>query len=342
MKKSLLALAALATLTTLSGAASAQSSVTVYGIVDVGIVQDSGTLGDSVLRLHSGIANGSRLGFKGTEDLGGGMSAFFDIQNGFQADTGALGQGGLIFGRQAFVGLAGPFGSVKLGRQYTPVDDVHGAVDPFGNNYAGRLQNVFEQGYVSRVDNDIMYATPNISGFDANFAYGLGEVAGDTAVKRYVGGSAGYSNGPLWLRLALQSTNNGTVAGSSNGSARNTIAGVKYDFGSFKLHGAAAVSKTDAGGVYSVDARDFMIGATVPFGADSLMTSYIKRKDRLAVARDADQIAIGYNHMLSKRTTIYAAYARINNKNGSKYLVGTATDSGSNDRGLNLGLRHVF
>ena len=339
MRKTVLALAATAIV---SGSAFAQSSVTIYGIVDVGIVHDSGSLGDSVLRLHSGIANGSRLGFKGTEDLGGGMNAFFDIQNGFQADTGVLGQGGLIFGRQAFVGLGGPFGTLKLGRQYTPVDDLHGAVDPFGNNYAGRLQNVFEQGYVSRVDNDVMYSTPNINGFDANVAYGFGEVPGDTSAKRYVGGSVGYSNGPLWLRLASQSSNNGTTAGTVTGSARNTALGAKYDFGSFKLHGAYAMSKTDAAGVYSVDARDFMIGATVPFGIDSLMASYIKRNDRLAAARDADQLAIGYNHMLSKRTTIYAAYARINNKNGAKYLVGTATDNGSNDRGFNLGLRHVF
>jgi predicted porin len=339
MKKSVLALAVMGAV---SGTAFAQTSVTLYGIVDVGIVRDSGSLGDSVLRLHSGIANGSRVGFKGVEDLGGGMTAFFDVQNGFQADTGALGQGGLLFGRQAFVGLGGPIGNVKLGRQYTPIDDLHGAVDPFGNNYAGRLQNVFEQGYVSRVDNDIMYSTPNIAGFDGNVAYGFGEVPGDTSTKRYIGGSVGYTNGPLWLRLATQSTNNGTTAGTNNGSARNTALGAKYDFGSFKLHGAYAISKTDAAGVYSVDARDFMIGATVPFGIDSLMTSYIKRKEHLAAARDADQIAIGYNHMLSKRTTIYAAYARINNKNGAKYLVGTATDNGSNDRGLNLGLRHVF
>ena len=153
MKKAILALAALGSL---SAVAQAQTSVTLYGIVDVGIVRESGTLGPSVTKLSSGIANGSRFGFKGVEDLGGGMTAFFDLQNGFQADTGALGQGGLLFGRQAFVGLGGSFGNIKLGRQYTPIDDLHGAVDPFINNYAGRLQNVFEQGYVSRVNNDIM------------------------------------------------------------------------------------------------------------------------------------------------------------------------------------------
>jgi predicted porin len=339
MKKSLLAMAVFGVF---AGSAMAQTNLAIYGIVDVGVVRDSGTLGPSVTRLHSGIANGSRIGFKGVEDLGGGYRAFFDLQNGFQADTGTLGQGGLLFGRQAFVGLGGPFGTVKLGRQYTPIDDLHGAVDPFGNNYAGRLQNVFEQGYVARVDNDIMYNTPVIGGFDANVAYGFGEVPGDSSARRYIGGSVGYSQGPVWVRLASQSSNNGTTAGTVTGSARNTVLGGKYNFGAFTLHGAVAASKTDAAGVTSVDARDYMIGATVPVGADSVMASYIHRDDRLAFNRDADQMGIGYNHMLSKRTTVYAVYARINNKNGSRYLVGTATDNGSNDRAINLGLRHVF
>lgn len=341
MKKSVLALAAMAVV---SGSAFAQSNVTLYGLVDLGIVHESGSQGDSILKLTSGIANGSRLGFKGTEDLGNGMTAFFDIQNGFQADTGALGQGGLMFGRQAFVGVGGGFGSVRLGRQYTPVDDTVGAADPFGNGFAGRLQNVFMQGYTSRVDNDVMYFTPNVGGFEGNIAYGFGEVAGDTSRKRYIGGSVTYANGPLWAKLASQSTNLVDAAGAANGSARNTMLGAKYDFGSFKLHGAYAVSKTDnAAGTLSVDARDYMIGTSVPFTAvDTLMASYIKRNDRLAVNRDADQLAVGVTHLLSKRTTLYAAYARINNKNGATYKVGGAIESGSNDRGLDLGIRHTF
>ena len=109
-----------------------------------------------------------------------------------------------------------------------------------------------------------------------------------------------------------------------------------------KLHAAYAVSKTQTAGVTSVDSRDYMIGTTVPFGANSLMASYIHRNDRLAINRDADQFAIGYNYMLSKRTTLYAVYARINNKRGALYTVGTAVEAGTNDRGMDFGLRHVF
>src|SRR5881392_1186634 len=204
MKKSILALAVL---NAVAGAALAQN-VTVYGLVDMGLVRESGGAAGSVTKLTSGIANGSRVGFKGTEDLGGGYSAFFDLQNGNQADTGALGQSGLLFGRQAFVGLGTPYGTVKMGRQYSPIDDLVGATDPFGNGYAGRLQNVFMKGYISRVDNDVMYNTPTISGFSANLATGFGEVANNPSANRYVGGSAGYAAGPLFVRLAHNSRTN--------------------------------------------------------------------------------------------------------------------------------------
>ena len=112
MKKSILALAVLGAV---SGAASAQSSVTVYGLVDVALVRESGAATGASTKITSGVGAGSRLGFKGSEDLGGGLSALFLLENGFQADTGAMGQGGLLFGRQAYVGLQGGFGTVTIG-----------------------------------------------------------------------------------------------------------------------------------------------------------------------------------------------------------------------------------
>lgn len=329
---------ALAILGGFSGAASAQTNVTIYGLVDLGIVQESGGAAGSITKLTSGVANGSRLGFKGTEDLGGGLSAIFTLENGFDASTGTMGQGGLLFGRQAFVGLTGGFGSVKLGRQYTPIDKLVGAVDPFYNGFAGRMQNVLEAGYVSRANNDVMISTPTIGGFSANLAYGFGEVAGNTSASRYIGGSAGYAEGPLFVRLAWQSSNNA----ADTGVARNTMLGATYNFGAAKLHAAYAASKTDAAGVTSVDANDGMVGVSVPFGASTILASYVRRNDRLAVNKDADQIGIGYTYDMSKRTSFYAAYARISNKNGASYVVGNATEAGSGDKALNLGIRHRF
>jgi predicted porin len=346
MKKSILALAVL---NGLAGTALAQSNVTVYGLVDLGLVRETGGPAGNFTKMNSGIANGSRVGFKGTEDLGGGWNAFFDLQNGFQADTGVLGQGGLLFGRQAFVGMSGPLGTIKMGRQYSPVDDLIGATDPFGNGYAGRLQNVFVKGYLARVDNDVMYSTPTINGFSANIATGLGEVASKPSANRFVGGSFGYAAGPLFVRIAHNERNDMVVTASPNtafGNAtsdQNTMLGATYDFGVVKLHGAYGVTKTKNVGTTLVDADDALVGVSIPFGASKVMASYIRRNDKSANNRDANQIAVGYNYFLSKRTTLYAAYARIDNKNGAMfYTAGSSVDNGTGDKALDLGIRHTF
>ncbi|MEG2962583.1 MAG: porin, partial [Janthinobacterium sp.] len=176
---------------------SAQSNVAMYGIADLGVVSESGGAGGRVLKLTSGIANGSRLGFKGSEDLGGGMTAIFTMDAGILADTGASAQGGLLFGRQAFVGLAGAAGTLRLGRQYTFIDSSLGALDPFYLGFAGRMSNVFTAGYISRVDNSITYSSPVRGGLSGELAYGFGEVPGDASARRYMGAAATYASGPL-------------------------------------------------------------------------------------------------------------------------------------------------
>ncbi|HEX7647654.1 MAG TPA: porin, partial [Noviherbaspirillum sp.] len=119
-------------LTVVAGGAAAQTAVSVYGLMDLGVVAESGGPGGSLLKLTSGISAGSRIGFRGTEDLGDGLKAKFVIESGIAADTGGVTQGGLVYGRQAFVGLDGHFGSLTAGRQYAPhflaIDDI----DPFG------------------------------------------------------------------------------------------------------------------------------------------------------------------------------------------------------------------
>lgn len=324
-----------------SGLCCAQSNVAVYGIADMGMVSESGGAGGRVLKVTSGIANGSRLGFKGSEELGGGMTALFTLDAGILADTGASAQGGLLFGRQAFVGLAGAAGTLRLGRQYTFIDSSLGALDPFYLGFAGRMSNVFTAGYVSRVDNSITYASPVRAGFSGELAYGAGEVPGDGAAKRYLGAAATYADGPLYVRLAHQDSN--TLSNTQlAGRARNTVIGAVYDFGVLKAHGAVALSKSAAGAVTTVDSADLMLGVTLPFGPHRVLASYVRRDDRRAANADASQVGIGYTYALSKRSTLYAAYAHINNRNGAAYLVGNATDNGSGNQAWNLGLRHTF
>src|SRR5512133_3114599 len=173
MKTPLIAAAALLTL---SGIAHAETSVSIYGIVDAGLVRESGGAEGNVTALGGGVASGSRLGFRGKEDLGSGLSANFLLENGFNSDNGTLGQGGLLFGRQMYVGLSGDFGAVRMGRQYSPYYlALRDVADPFAAGLAGRAGNIMVTN--TRVNNMINYLTPQFAGFVADLAYGLGEVA---------------------------------------------------------------------------------------------------------------------------------------------------------------------
>jgi predicted porin len=263
------------------------------------------------------------------------------MEAGILADTGASGQGGLMFGRQIFVGLSGKAGTVRLGRQYTFTDSTLAALDPFYLGFAGRMTNVFAQGYTARFDNGITYTTPTVGGLTGNLAYGFGEVPGDASAKRYFGGAAAYVNGPLAVRFAHQDTNM-LSATLVPGNAKNTILGATYTFGAVKVHAAYGASKSNVGSLVTVDANDGMIGATLRFGPSAFMASLVRRDDTRAANGDARQIALGYTYDLSKRTALYAAYAHISNKNQAFYVSGNATESGSGNRAANLGIRHIF
>ncbi|MFL9922649.1 porin [Herbaspirillum lusitanum] len=337
----------------------AQSSVTIYGLIDTGIVFENGGSAGSVTKLTSGISGGSRIGFKGTEDLGGGMSAVFLLETGFQNDTGALGQGGLLFGRQSYVGLNGGYGSITAGRQYTPQYLTLSMVDPFGTGYAGDAANLMPNtgNGASRMDNTVKYTSPKLAGFTGELAYGFGEVAGSTKASSQLGAALGYSNGPLNVRLGYHGRNNDTVT-TSTSTGRSTLLGATYDFGPVKLHAAYGINKgvnssplRTAGNPYgtaiapvaSTDSADMLIGVTVPFGGvHTFLASYIRKDDKTSFNQDADQFAVGYRYALSKRTDLYAMYAHINNKNNAGYTVGSSIESGSGSSAWNLGIRHTF
>lgn len=330
MKKSLLSLAVLAAF---SGAAFAQSSVTVYGLVDMGIVHESGGAAGSVTKLENGVRNGTRLGFRGTEDLGGGLAANFVLETGISADTGGFNQGGLAFGRQSYVGLSGNFGTVKLGRQYSPLFQAVDSIDPFGTGLAGASTNIMIG--QTRMNNAMNYSTPEMGGFSAQAAYGFGEVAGDTAKSRALGFSVGYANGPAKAVLAYHNTNN---AADTN-TTKNTILGGSFNFGVATAYLAFAANKDDTA-VY--DNRDALIGVSAPFGASTLLASYIRHDDRTVANKDANQVAVGYAYAMSKRTNFYTSYAHISNDNGAAFAVGNATGAGSGNKGFNVGLQHRF
>lgn len=356
MKKTNLALALLATA---AGAACAQSAVTVYGVLDTAIVQEGGGRNGSVTRLASGVGAGSRLGFKGSEDLGGGLSAIFLLESGFQADTGQMGQGGLLFGRQIYAGLQGGFGTVMVGRQYTPQYMTVVMADPFGSGYVGDTKNMIATtgNSFSRMDNTLKYVSPKVGGIVVELAAAAGEVSGDSAAGRQLGGAIEYAAGPLRVRFGYHNRNNDTATLRNTEDAKNAVLGAVYDLGPVKLHGVYGRNKGLNSSVWrnndnpfgrpeapvaSTDSRDALLGLTIPFGPHALMASYIDKDDRTLRNQDAHQLAVGYRYSLSRRTEVHAAYARIDNKNGASYTVGSAIESGTGDRAASVGIRHAF
>lgn len=317
-----------------SGAAVAQSNVTVYGVADAGLVFERGGAAGSVSKVTSGVASGSRLGFKGKEDLGDGLAANFVVENGYGIDTGAAGQGGLLFGRQAWVGLSGKFGAVALGRQYSPwYKTVRDVADPFSDGLAGAGTSMLAAN--TRVDNMVSYASPKLAGFSAELAYGAGEVAGDASANRTLGGSATYAEGPLTVVLVHHQRENPLATAHS----RNTLLTARYMFAnSITGHVAYAVNRDLAG----IESKDILLGGTYTMGASKFIASVINHNEDSAANRDARQYAVGYLYSLSKRTDLYTAYGHVNNRNGASFKIGNATDSGSGVTGVNLGMRHVF
>lgn len=360
MNKTIIAAAILAAST---GAASAQSAINIYGIVDAGYVHESGNIAGSNNKLTSGVGQASRLGFRGTEDLGGGLSALFTLETGFRVDTGELDATNTIFNRQAFVGLKSPYGQLTLGRQYTPWHNALSQVgDPFATGYAGGAKNLFpDSGANIRTSNNVLYTAPSWNGFTGDLGYSAGEQSGSSAAGQQWGASVGYSNGPLNVRLAYNSKNTDVhvapgITPVSNSIGRNTLLAANYDFQVVKVYFAYGWDKgfnsapiantgTPFGGVKatpSTDSDEYLLGLSAPLWTGTVLASYQHKDDKTSFNQDAHAWGIGYLYPISKRTNLYAAYGTIDNKNGAGYTVQNNTEVGTGDKAFNLGVRHAF
>ncbi|WP_020656847.1 porin [Massilia niastensis] len=359
MNKKVLAAAILACC---GGSAVAQTSVTIYGIVDAGYVHESGGVAGSVNKLTSGVGSHSRIGFRGSEDLGGGTSVFFTLENGHRLDTGEVDAAGSIFNRQAFVGIKTTAGSLSLGRQYTPWHQALAQVgDPFSTGYAGGSKNLFPDfGTNVRTSNTVIYTTPVMSGFTADVAYSFGEQVSSKAGRQY-GASLGYAAGPLNVRLAYNHRNSDVAAAPgvtpvTRGNGSNKLLTANYDFKVVKAYLAFSVDKgfgsaplgnntNPFGGVAptaSTDGNEILLGAVVPAGPGNVVVTLMRKDDKTFRNQDARSAGVGYLYTMSKRTTLYTVYGAIDNENGAGYTVANNTEAGSGDRAFNLGVRHSF
>jgi predicted porin len=248
-------------------------------------------------------------------------------------DNGTAAQGGLLFGRQAYVGLTSAAGALTLGRQYSPYYKVlRDVADPFCIGLAGNAGNIMVTN--TRVDNMVQYAMPQWRGLTAEVAVGMGEVAGSTERNRAYSAAAYYTQGKLVVAAAWFQRHNALATDQT----RNALLTARYNFGPLE----AAVGYADNHGLAGAHSDDVVVGAIVPLGAHRFLVSYVRHEDKTRANRDANQWALGYTYTLSKRTDLYAAYGHINNSNGATFKVGNATESGSGNRATNLGIRHVF
>ncbi len=318
MKKSLVALAVLGAF---AGAASAQSSVTIYGLLNVGIQKGNGgtainpqaVVGPAGGRAYSKawqLTNygTSRLGFRGTEDLGGGMSAQFQIEHRFSPDTGAVASATSFWNGRSFVQLTqAGVGSVYLGRDYSPIFWIQLKSDPFLNDGLGQASStgLLYAGYATpdpvgagaRTSNTVGFKTANFGGLTANVAVGLSE---DTQLGRNMGFNVEYSAGPLWTGFGYEKISKGV-----NDGLGLVNVGLSYDLGVAKLIGYYANSTTRAPGTTNreVSNKAYLIGATAPLGGGVLKGYYGRVSP--ATNLDRSKVGLGYDYPLSKRTNLF-------------------------------------
>ena len=332
--------------------ASAQSTVTIYGTVDLAVTQGRGTVAKRT-SLSSGNVSTSKLGFRGEEDLGSGYKAGFWLEGGIFADTGTgfttttnnqpstlTTAGGLVWNREALVTLSAPWGRVWMGRETLPHYYNLQAYDPF--NHIGIGIPVFIPPNTNvafvRASNTIEYFTPDLGGFYGVGAVFLGEQPKNGAANENDGDGhsvrLGYKTAAFETSFAHWRTKYAT------GNVANMSAGASYDFTIFKIGGVMLWDKRDAP---TPDARGWEVALTAPVGLGVVKATYSTYKTEAATQPKSSKFALGYVYSLSKRTALYAHTAYLTNRGGAtQSIAGSVTGANGNSSGYELGMRHNF
>lgn len=356
MQKKIIALAIAGLAST---AAFAQSNVTIYGRVDLGGAYRNGDSGlvaptEGKYEMASGIGAGSRIGFKGVEDLGNGLKAVFETEFGIGVDqAGTTSSSATWSNRHSYVGLAGGFGTVVAGRLDGIRYGIYNTYDPFAGGTIANFTQMTIQ--VDRADNAIAYISPNFSGFGLVLAYatnitGIEKTAnnGDASLESIMGT---YDNGPISARLDYEQV---TSPGTSFSRTWVATGAFSYDFGVVKLSALLDQIKNEDAGLKQ---QAWMIGAKAPVGKFNLkaMIGQVKDKGDTYINGDATKWGLGVDYNLSKRTYLYANYGGIKNKSndgahtitwaanaGSGNAFLTGSNAGYGTYGVDFGIAHSF
>lgn len=356
----------------------AQSTVTLYGIIDAGITYVSNTGGAHVVEFDDGISYGNRWGIKGTEDLGGGLSAVFTLENGFRLGNGKLGFGGTEFGRQAYVGLKNPWGTLSFGNQLDMTNEMVYLynVSAWGSGYAIH-QGDFDRFNGDRLPNSVKFLSNDFSGFKFGAMYSFGGVAGNFHQNSAYSVGAHYAHGSFTMGAAYTQLNNPfgiyafdpyAMIGTSTFLGRPTIS-VNPQTG--------AITDLYANSSFPVDKQGtFGIGASYKLGAVTLNGNYtyttikaLGTSSHMQVGEGGaywqvtpavylaggyqytrfeghhwNQGSLGLHYLLSKRTDVYVSGDYLKASNGVNAVIGYsfAPSTTSTQADLRIGLRHSF
>lgn len=300
-------------LAAMAGGAVAQSNVSVYGMLDTGIGR--GYKDDANMNMLSSYDSTTLIGFRGSEDLGNGLKANFQLEaDGVESDTGTWDGG---FQRQSWVGFSGGFGEVMLGRTTTPQNRLMGTFDLNGTadgSSAMKILGIAANGSFigSRQSNQVQYASPNFSGFQARVAYGFSETVSGSAndKKDFLQLAASYKNGGLTVGTAFQPKSQSTQAVGATDNRTGYAVGVKYDFG--MLEASALYTRNEK----KSEGDGWGLGVAAPVGKAArvgLQYARITKHDHRDV-KGSNSLELFADYKLSKRTSLYANYGRVNSK----------------------------
>ncbi|SFM05877.1 porin [Variovorax sp. OV329] len=357
--------------------AMAQNS-TVFGRVDLGL-QSIDMDGAKRTGVDSGNYTSSRLGFRGTEDLGGGLSALYHLEMGIAADSGTAGNGNRLFNRGSYMGLADKsLGTLTLGRQYTPMFYPFLNADETGRLRLGNYSTVnsIQRTNLLRVaqaaltvpvangalasgakgtysagtgssweDNQLLYKTPTFAGFTASVSASPSENYTDST--KLYGGNIEYRNGAFYAGGGINRKYGKVTATGALQRSDEAVLGALYAItSSFKIWGNVHGWEVDpgAGASATIQGRDAMLGASYWTSSGELWTNYARKTVSSCSDCGSDGLGIGYNHFLSNRTELYVAYGRVGNQRNSAntFMSYAPTQFGGTVQGLAAGIAHVF
>ena len=347
MKKTCFALSFLGLAIGSSGGVAAQTQVTLFGVVDLGVAHVSHGHARLTALSYSGNSH-ARLGFRGTEDLGGGLSAGFWLESALAPDTGGT---GLNFQRRSTVSLSGNFGELRLGRDMAATNLNPSWFDPFGGTGIGQPTVYSMLGAPIRVSNALAYLLPRqLGGWYGQVQYAFGEEPSNSANRsnnNYEGARLGFADEALNVAAAVGRRHTGSATAAAQVKAANVAA--SYRVGPVTPMAFWAREEDSRGA--RIDA--WLIGASLRHGVGEWRAAY-SHYDRSNSGDDWSKLALGYVHHLSKRTALYGTYAHIRNRGASAQLVsGTGVadwpntpplpaQAGARSQGVEFGIRHNF